>query len=402
MNIIITGATGFIGKQLVPLLNFKTNEIALFGRDIKKLNEIYPQFMVYEYKDLERVINKNSIILHLAVKNNRENNNKKNLRDYLKVNVMFTKKLYKIAMQARIKKFLNLSTTNILNENKKDPYSMTKRKLVNNIKNKENLKFINLIMPIVYGKKFTGRLSFLNMFPRSFSFSLMKFISAFKSTMNIKLLADYINEREFMKNNCDIILTDGQNNNIFFKIFKKMIDLFFSISILFFFSWLILIISIFIKISSNGPILFVHKRIGKNNVIFSCYKFRTMKQATPISATHKIKKKQVTYIGKFLRKTKLDEIPQVINILKGDMSLIGPRPCIVSQKDIIKVREKYKINKILPGITGLAQINRIDMSDKNMLTKFDYRYLKLRSIISELNIILRTFIGYGSGDNTIN
>ena len=401
MNIIITGATGFIGKQLIPLLNFKKNKIYLFGRDIKKLNEFYPKYMVYEYKDIEKVMNKESIILHLAVKNNDKDNNKKYLKEFQKVNVIFAEEIYRKALQAKSKIFINLSTVNIFSENKKDPYSITKRKLMNNINSKNQLKFINLILPIVYGSKFSGKLNLFNIFPSSVTSILMTFISAFKPTMNIKLLADHINRKEFIKIDYDMIIADDKNDNIFFKIFKKSIDIFFSLLILIFFCWLILIISLLIKISSNGSIIFAHERVGKNNVIFNCYKFRTMKLNTKVAATHKVSSEQVTFIGKILRKTKLDEIPQVINVLKGDMSFIGPRPCLPLLKDIVKLREKYKINTILPGITGLAQVNGIDMSNPNKLIKTELQYFKLRSILSEIKIIILTLLGRGSGDKII-
>ena len=124
----------------------------------------------------------------------------------------------------------------------------------------------------------------------------------------------------------------------------------------------LLLIIILIRIDSKGPILFWSKRVGQHEEIFLMPKFRTMKIDTPQLATHLLDnhKDRVTAIGKFLRKFSLDEIPQFYSILKGDMNLIGPRPALFNQKDLIKLRRKYKLNNIKPGLTGWAQVNGRD------------------------------------------
>ena len=116
-------------------------------------------------------------------------------------------------------------------------------------------------------------------------------------------------------------------------------------------------------------------------------------------ATHEVSRHSITSIGKFLRASKLDEIPQIINIIRGELSLIGPRPGLPNQTELFAARKLWGIYNVLPGITGLSQINNIDMSTPNKLAEWDKRYITMRSIPSEIKIIILTFFGRGSGDN---
>ena len=398
MNIVITGASGFIGKQLIPLLNFKKSEIYIFGRDIKKLRNIFPNFNTYTYENLEKILNEDSIILHLAVKNNNNNNNRKYLKDFIKTNITDALKIYDIAIKSNIRHFINISSINVLDDKKKDPYTLTKKKFIKRLKSKKKIEVINLFLPIVYGESFSGKLSILNRLTFIKSNFLIKILSAIKPAININSLALFINQKKFDNNYFDNIISDGQINNIIFQIFKRTTDILLSILILSLLGWLIIIISILVKLSSKGPAIFTQNRIGKNGLVFKCFKFRTMKLDTAILATHEVSSNQITWMGKALRKTKLDEIPQIINVLKGELSFVGPRPCLPSQEDLIKNRKKNDIMNILPGITGLAQINGIDMSDPLRLTKVDYQYVKLQSIWLDIKIILLTLIGKGLGD----
>jgi O-antigen biosynthesis protein WbqP len=154
-------------------------------------------------------------------------------------------------------------------------------------------------------------------------------------------------------------------------------------------------IIIFIKIESKGPILFRQKRVGKNKKLFNIYKFRTMRIDAPANTpTHMLENPDqwITKVGRFLRKTSLDETPQLINIIIGNMSIIGPRPALWNQYDLIEERDKYGVNILLPGITGWAQVNGRDIlliSDK---AKLDGEYLKHFNLWTDIKIFIRTFI----------
>ena len=162
---------------------------------------------------------------------------------------------------------------------------------------------------------------------------------------------------------------------------------------LFFLAPIMIIIALLIKLSSTGPALFKQERVGIKGTTFTCLKFRTMYLGTENRPTHEVKGAAITKIGHVLRGTKLDELPQLINVLMGDMALVGPRPCLPSQDELIKARQKYGALKVTPGITGLAQINNIDMSEPVRLARIDGFYANNRSFCGDL-MILATTIGY--------
>ena len=177
----------------------------------------------------------------------------------------------------------------------------------------------------------------------------------------------------------------------------EIYDIFFSSLILFFLSPLILIILIICLCESGNPI-FIQKRVGKNQKPFHLIKFRTMKVNTPSIASHLINKKSVTRFGRIIRLLKLDELPQLINVIKGDMSLVGPRPCLLNQFELIELREKYGLFKVKPGITGLSQINGIDMSNPQKLAETDFMMISKINQKNYFKYLLLTFFGKGFGD----
>lgn len=182
---------------------------------------------------------------------------------------------------------------------------------------------------------------------------------------------------------------------IYQKMFKRVIDVVLSSLGLIILSPLFLFIIIAIKVDSKGPILFKQKRVGKDKVLFKIYKFRTMKIDTPNDApTHLLKNPDffITKVGKFLRKTSLDELPQLINIFKGEMSIIGPRPALWNQYDLVKERDKYQANDIYPGLTGWAQINGRDELPIQKKAALDGEYVKGISFLFDLKCFFGTVI----------
>jgi O-antigen biosynthesis protein WbqP len=178
-----------------------------------------------------------------------------------------------------------------------------------------------------------------------------------------------------------------------FPIIKRVIDFLLSLIILISLSILFLILSIVIKVDSKGPVFFKQKRIGKGKKEFHILKFRTMKTDAPKEMpTHKLDKAEsyITPVGNFLRKTSLDELPQLINILKGDMSLIGPRPALWNQYDLIEERDKYKANDVLPGLTGLAQISGRDELPIEVKAKIDGDYVIYQNSKLDSEIFVKT------------
>ena len=178
-------------------------------------------------------------------------------------------------------------------------------------------------------------------------------------------------------------------------VIKRIIDIIFSVLGLIILTPVFLIISIAIKIESKGPIIFKQKRIGKRKKYFTIYKFRTMRSDTPKDMpTHMLKNANgcITKVGNILRKTSLDELPQLVNIFKGDMSIIGPRPALWNQDELVKERDKYHANDIRPGLTGWAQVNGRDELEIPVKAKFDGEYVEKISFWFDIKIFLKTII----------
>jgi O-antigen biosynthesis protein WbqP len=185
---------------------------------------------------------------------------------------------------------------------------------------------------------------------------------------------------------------------------KRMIDFILSLMGLIILSPVFIILCIWIKMDSRGPVLFKQKRYGKNKSYFNIYKFRTMRTDTPSDMpTHMLSNPEqyITKCGKFLRKTSLDELPQIINILKGEMSIIGPRPALWNQEDLIEKREQYHANDIRPGLTGWAQINGRDELEIEVKAKLDGDYVKRMSFLFDLKCFLGTITSVLKSDGVV-
>jgi lipopolysaccharide/colanic/teichoic acid biosynthesis glycosyltransferase len=177
----------------------------------------------------------------------------------------------------------------------------------------------------------------------------------------------------------------------------RVIDLFLSAVGLLVASPLFVVLTIAGWFDTGSP-LFRQARVGRHKKPFILVKFRTMKPDTAHVATHLADASAVTAFGAFLRRTKLDELPQLWNVLKGEMSLVGPRPCLFSQEELINARERLGVFAARPGITGLAQVNEIDMSTPGLLAETDARMLNSLGVKDYLGYLLMTATGKGAGD----
>ena len=177
----------------------------------------------------------------------------------------------------------------------------------------------------------------------------------------------------------------------------RILDVLFSILIIVVSSPLLLLIYLLLYFSIGSP-LFYQERVGKNLKKFTLIKFRTMLIGTTDCPTHIVDSNRITPIGHIIRKTKIDEIPQFFNVIKGEMSIVGPRPCLLNQKELIKERKKLNIHKVTPGITGLAQIKGIDMSNPKLLAEIELSMIKKFTINNYFYYFLKTILGSGLGD----
>jgi len=170
---------------------------------------------------------------------------------------------------------------------------------------------------------------------------------------------------------------------------KRIFDLLAALGLILTFAPLFLLVVLAVRLTSTGPVLFRTHRVGRNNEIFTMYKFRTMRLHTPQVATHLLKEPDqfLTPIGKFLRRTSLDELPQLINVMGGEMSLVGPRPALFNQDDLIALRTARGVHQLTPGVTGWAQVNGRDELPIPEKVKLDEWYLKNRSLWLDLKIL---------------
>ena len=165
-----------------------------------------------------------------------------------------------------------------------------------------------------------------------------------------------------------------------------------------------LVIALFIKLESPGPVLFRQKRVGLHKKTFPILKFRTMRTDTPKDTpTHMLQNpdQYITKVGRLLRKTSLDELPQILNILKGDMAIIGPRPALWNQDDLVAERDKYGANDVLPGLTGWAQINGRDELEIPVKAKLDGEYVEKMSFLFDLKCFFGTIISIFKHDGVV-
>ncbi|GIU33150.1 undecaprenyl-phosphate beta-N-acetyl-D-fucosaminephosphotransferase [Shewanella colwelliana] len=162
--------------------------------------------------------------------------------------------------------------------------------------------------------------------------------------------------------------------------------------------WPVLLIVTIIGMFDTGSPIFVQTRVGRNKKPFKLIKFRTMSVETKSVASHLASNASITKLGNFLRKTKIDELPQLINVVKGEMSLVGPRPNLFNQEELIKERDALGVYDVLPGVTGLAQVQNIDMSTPALLAKTDKQMIDSLNVKDYFKYIMMTVTGSGSGD----
>jgi len=175
---------------------------------------------------------------------------------------------------------------------------------------------------------------------------------------------------------------------------KRFFDLFFGTILFLFFLFPMILIAVAVRITSNGTVLYWSDRVGQHNTIFQMPKFRTMKLDTPALASHLMNSPEVYLIpiGGFLRRTSLDELPQLYSVLKGDMSFVGPRPALFNQDDLIELRTQKGIDQLIPGLTGWAQVNGRDELPISEKVSLDAHYMVKQSFCFDLKILWITFL----------
>jgi len=396
---VITGASGHIGRYLTKLCQNQKHPLLLVGRDRQKLEKLFPGVATVDYAQLPGELRPNDIIVHLAVENN-DNNDKRLSQN----NAAILSEVLLATHGKQIEKLIFLNSFHALPTSKRNhtDYSRSKIACSDMLAREKSFPINSLYIPAVYSQHSRGNLRFLNSIPpfarrllASIIRSVVPVISVENVTSAICQIA--INTNETRSN---IYLSDSVRRNFIYRFWRLSLDIIFSVSTILFASWLMLLIFIAIISNSPGGAIFTQLRVGRNTEPFKCHKFRTMKHGTEQAGTHEISENRITGVGRFLRRTKLDELPQAWDILRKKMSLIGPRPCLPAQKELIYERKVVGVFHVLPGVTGLAQVNGIDMSNPSKLADMDAQYIAQQSIMIDIKILLATLFGHGSGDHT--
>jgi len=398
--IVLTGATGFVGSQLVRQLGAQT-ELLLVSRDPEAARRRFSEAAVCDYAALSGHDLTGAVIIHLAARNNDRIGT---IEEFRAGNVDGLLEVAAIAKAGGAARFINLCSTHALDTEHTDPYGLSKREGARALTALWPDGAINLYVPAIYGDDFRGRLAVLNRLPAALKPLAISVLRQVKPMISINRLLAVLLELAAEPDLSDDpwkserFAADPVKDIGISSFVKRTVDLLAVLAVVVLLGWLMIIVALYIRFDSKGPAIFAQQRVGREGRIFTCYKFRTMTLGTAHAATHNVSAASVTAAGRFLRRTKIDELPQVANVLMNEMSLVGPRPCLPMQTELIARRSARGILRLKPGITGLAQINEIDMSDPARLAAWDDRYGAFQTLSGYIVILIRTVLGGGSGD----
>ena len=386
MKIVISGASGSVGSELVPLLTQAGHSLLLISRDAEKLKTQFTASNVASLEAWESFADGYDAFLHLAVLNNDQAGS---LEDYFEVNSDLTGSFAAGARRLGIPHFIYPSTVQALLPGKHSPYVQSKRAGEKSAQANFGCGAETMYLGLVHGRQYSGKLALLNGLPRSTASFFFSLFSALKPTTSINQVADYFGPDGPSGPHQSRILTDRKIANSSYRAWRKFVDGVFVVAVVLLLPLLVLV-WLMVVLEDGRPGLFSQERIGRGGSVFQCFKVRTMRNGTEPKGTHLVAQPAITGVGRILRRFKIDELPQAWNVLRGDMSLIGPRPCLPNQHEVIAARDSLFILEVQVGLTGWAQVNGVDMRDPVKIALYDAEYLGLQSVWFDLLILRRT------------
>lgn len=396
-TLIVTGATGRLGRDVIDAAARRNVPVVAISRDPARAVDALAGVTVRGWEFLPQVINRNSVVVHLAARNNDVDGE---LASFLAANVGVTEQLFQAASLAGARRFIFASSGRADAPRSRDYYGLSKRAAEDSLARCAALETVVVRLPALHAGAFAGRLAWLNGLPSALRPSGL--ISALRPELARSRAAELLVDLALSPTlpSGPVRWSDDKDANSWYRAGKRAMDLAFAGVVAGGFFWLLFGTWLAVKLSSPGPGLFIQDRVGRRGQVFRCYKFRTMRVDTPHAASHLVSRGAVTRVGHILRRSKLDELPQVVNLLRGDMSLVGPRPCLPQQTALVEARRVRGVLALQPGITGWAQVNDIDMSDIERLVEHDDEYRHRRSLLFDLGILLATVRGRGRADRT--
>jgi len=386
MKMVISGASGFVAGQLIPLLLEAGHSLLLVSRNPGSLQERFPASKSVSFSDWVEEARGYDAFLHLAVQNN---DSRGSLASFMDVNDGLSADFASKARDLGVERFIFASSVHTLDPLGDSFYAQSKRAGEQSVRRSfgETCEIVHF--GAVYGSRFAGKMAILNSLPPFIRRAGFQALSALNPVTNVRTIANYLGSDPAETADRVTILTDNKDDSPVYRLWRRTLDLVFVTGALLF-SSLLAIVWVVVVMKDGSPGFFVQNRVGVDGKVFRCIKLRTMSNGTVSKGTHLVEDSAVTKIGRFLRRFKIDEIPQAINVAKKEMNLIGPRPSLPDQHEVIASRTVRGVLGSTPGLTGWAQVNGIDMSAPAELAKSDAHYLKLRSILWDIKIMKRT------------
>ena len=386
MRIVIFGASGFVGSEIIPLLLESGHELVLVSRNRSDTERRFPLAEVSSLQNWCDNADRFDLVLNLV---GPDQKGKPSMKGQFQSHLIAIRTIASQAAKMGKVRFMHLSSVRCVDPLDLSPYTTAKRQAEEIVLETFGGGCEILRVGAVLGTKCSGRRRFLNYFYGSVGRSIRDFSSAVSPVTNVEAIVAAI-EAGPKAGLVSTLLVSDREALLPYRLWRSSLNGAFLLGI-FAFLPLWLLIWLIIVVFDGFPGLFLQERVGRSGQIFRCVKFRTLAKGTPQVGTHLLEKGSFTSTGFLLRATKIDEIPQVINVLTGAMHLIGPRPALPSQKKVHEAREFFGATHATPGLTGWAQVNGVDMSEPNRLAQLDYEYLQIRSILWDVKILWRTF-----------
>lgn len=387
MRIVMSGATGFVGRQIVPKLRALGFEILIISREPVSARRLLPGLEIVSPEEWLSNVGSFDAFVYLSVMNSDQDCS---LQDFLVVNRDMALHYAKIARAKGVSRFVYFSSVKALDSEENTPYAVSKREGQSALRSFLGTDLYTVHLGLVHGTETAGRLSLMDNFSPLIRRAIAQIVFALRPTTSADRVVGFIQDV------CDdiagsrTILTDDKAEMPFYRGWVFFLNTAFVLASIILSP--ILLVSWLVVVSTQGfPGFYRQERVGLEGRLFRFIKIRTMYLDAPAKSSHEVSSSFIFPFGRFLRKTKLDELVQAWHVARGEMNLIGPRPSMSSQSDVIHRRRRQGILRLKPGLTGWAQVQGVDMESPAELVRYDGEYLDLRSIALDARIVLLTF-----------